>query len=290
MKTFDLVIYHANCPDGLTGKWAFYRRFGAIDTVPCSYGMDPPNVVGKTVAIVDFSFSREIIQRLANDANYLVVLDHHKSAERELQDLNLCEKGEIVFDMERSGAQIAWDYLFNEPRPWIVDYVADRDLWRNVLPGTKEVSQALWFDGYYSSVEKLDSTIDAKPEDFVQRGAALLEYKNSEVQNYADHARPTEMVANGEVYRVHLAGCPRQYRSDVGNIIAETQNCDFAAVYWYDYWSNNWYVSMRASQHSRIDLSIVGHGHPKASALTIYGDQGQTLRDYFKPIYENSHK
>ena len=36
-----------------------------------------------------------------------------------------------IFDMERSGAGLTWDYFYpGRPRPWLIDYVEDRDLWR----------------------------------------------------------------------------------------------------------------------------------------------------------------
>ena len=52
------------------------------------------------------------------------------------------------FDMGRSGAVLAWDYFFGgpstgRPRPWIVEYVQDRDLWAWKLPRSKEVSAYL---------------------------------------------------------------------------------------------------------------------------------------------------
>ena len=49
------------------------------------------------------------------------------------------------FDMERSGAGMTWDAIHTDhdlhrERPWLVNYVEDRDLWRFKLPNSKEVN------------------------------------------------------------------------------------------------------------------------------------------------------
>ncbi len=291
MKRFDIVIYHGNCPDGFTGAWAFWQKWGdSIEYLPYRYGQDPPNVTGKRVAIVDFSFRRDVLIAMAAQAEYLVVLDHHKTAERDLEDLTL-SNGEIIFDMERSGAQIAWDYLYPTfTRLWFIDYVADRDLWRHALPRTREISEALVFDGYFRDFEKLDSLIGHDKDLIADRGTVLLEYKDKECERYAREAVPTIMKGADKPYRVNLAGCPRSYRSEVGHIICSTQDCDFAGVYWYDFDSQEWWLSFRATKDSPVDLSEVtshlpnGGGHPKAAGFTIYGRKKENLDTYFSPL------
>ena len=289
---FDTIIYHANCPDGFTSAWAFWQICReAAKYLPYRYGQQPPDLTGKTVAIVDFSFPRETLLRMVEQAKFLLVLDHHKSAERDLAGLDLCNRGQIIFDMNRSGAQIAWDYLFSNQRPWFVDYVADRDLWRHQLFQTKEISQTLFFDGYFDSFTKLDQLYASEYPDqdmtkMAERGAVLLEYKTKECEFYAQAATPTIFRVDGHMYRVNLAGCPRAYRSEVGHLISK-QDCDFAAVYWYDYSTREWWISFRASDSSPHDLSEItshlpnGGGHPKAAGFTIYEAKGENLHSYF---------
>ena len=298
-RDYDIVIYHGNCPDGFTRAWVFWEQRGQdAEYLPYRYGQDPPDVTGKTVAIVDFSFPRDVLVKMASQAKYLVVLDHHKSAERELDDLKL-DNCDIIFDMDRSGAQIAWDYLNIEPRPWFVDYVADRDLWRHELPMTREISEALFFDGYYGDFEKLHNlfmdrwSIGERRSELAERGKVLLEYKNKESQIYANSAKPTILTVGDREYRVNLTACPRMYRSDVGNIICSTHVCDFAGVYWYDFYTQEWWVSFRAASDSPLDLSNItkmlpnGGGHPKAAGFTIYGSKGENLYTYFSLLDKN---
>lgn len=84
-ETVDLVIYHAACNDGFTAAWAAWKVVGdRAEFHKRQYGEDPPDVRGKNVAIVDFSFPRKVLEQMAKDANSLVVLDHHRSAKKDL--------------------------------------------------------------------------------------------------------------------------------------------------------------------------------------------------------------
>jgi oligoribonuclease NrnB/cAMP/cGMP phosphodiesterase (DHH superfamily) len=119
-----LVIYHGNCTDGFTAAWVAARALGATELYPAEYGKEPPYELarGRQVYVVDFSYPRERLERLRATCKSLVVLDHHKTAEADLRGLDYC-----TFDMNRSGAVLAWDHFHREePRPWLVDYVEDR--------------------------------------------------------------------------------------------------------------------------------------------------------------------
>lgn len=137
--TPPLVIFHANCPDGFTAAWVSVRALGAgTEICSASYGEEPPIelAAGRDVYVVDFSYPRDRLLVLRQAARSLLVLDHHKTAQAALEGLPFCQ-----FDMNRSGAGMVWDHFHpHQPRPWIVDYVEDRDLWRKRLPNNEEIS------------------------------------------------------------------------------------------------------------------------------------------------------
>ena len=135
-----IVIYHGNCLDGFTAAWAAWRKFGDEDTeyVAASYGDDPPFVAGRDVVIVDFSYPRELMLLMAASgmAKSILVLDHHKTAQAALEGLPFA-----TFDMNRSGAGLAWDTFHGaSTRPWLVNYVEDRDLWNWRLDDSKAIN------------------------------------------------------------------------------------------------------------------------------------------------------
>jgi len=68
-----------------------------------------------------------------------LVLDHHETAQKELSGLEFAH-----FDMERSGATLAWDHWHpGESPPGLIRYVEDRDLWRFALPKSRAVNAAI---------------------------------------------------------------------------------------------------------------------------------------------------
>lgn len=82
----DMVIYHDNCADGFGAAWACWMRWGdACEYVPANYGQVPPDVTGKNILIVDFSYKRPELETMANAAASIVILDHHKTAQAELE-------------------------------------------------------------------------------------------------------------------------------------------------------------------------------------------------------------
>jgi len=303
----DLILYHGDCPDGHTAAWVFWHHFNLLDDlvyhmIGCQHSQPPPDVTGKKVAILDFSYKRDVLTEMASKAESILILDHHKSAEMDLMDLNLSNV-KCVFDMTRSGAQIAWDYCnmlkgreVMYSRPWFIDYVADRDLWHHRLPHTHEISAAMQHYGYFREFLKLEVLYrvccpnevpvlawKSLPmiEQLIETGSVLVEVNKKECDEYARYAVPTLFCGK---YKVYLAGCPRKYRSEVGNLICtfHKERCDFSAVYWFDFKSQEWWISLRARDDSKIDLSVItsqipnGGGHPKAAGFSC-----KDINEYF---------
>jgi oligoribonuclease NrnB/cAMP/cGMP phosphodiesterase (DHH superfamily) len=130
------VWYHGNCYDGFGAAWAASKFLGRDGVLykSVSYGYPPPEFSpDDDLYIVDFSFPRETLLELKEKAKSVLVLDHHKTAEEALRGLDFC-----VFDMERSGAGLTWDYLSSgKERPTLINLIEDRDLWRFKVEGSK---------------------------------------------------------------------------------------------------------------------------------------------------------
>jgi len=93
-------------------------------------------VTDREVWFVDFSYKRPVILEMSAKAKSITILDHHKSAEADLVELP--ENVSVKFDMEKSGARLAWDCFHPaEDIPMLVNYVEDRDLWRFHFEGTR---------------------------------------------------------------------------------------------------------------------------------------------------------
>lgn len=138
-----LVIYHGGCRDGFCAAWVCSRFLEEAEFFAGYYGQPPPDCTGRHVYIVDFSYPLADMQAIAASAKTLKVLDHHKTAEEALRGFS-GPNVTVFFDMDRSGATLAWDYFRpTEKRPMIVEYIEDRDLWRWKLPESRAVNAYL---------------------------------------------------------------------------------------------------------------------------------------------------
>lgn len=169
------IVFHARgegdqltpCPDGIAAAAIAYSAIGDdnTDVLPRSYYelREGEGLEGyDAIYIVDFSFDADIIRRLREHSN-VVILDHHQNAMESLlsslgstslwrsiqegKSNNFHVKKEglaLRFDNLKCGAELAWEFFYpNTPVPAFVRYVGDRDLWKNELPYTGEIYEAI---------------------------------------------------------------------------------------------------------------------------------------------------
>lgn len=242
-----ICIYHANCADGFTAAWAVWRALGdAVEFIPASYGEEPPIVTGRDVIMVDFSYKRPMIDRMAKVARSILILDHHKTAADDLAGLagprrwkdhlheaTYAENGYVaaIFDMDRSGAQIAWDFFHDDPRPRLVDYVGDRDLWRFELLNSRAINAAIaardqtWSEWEYLAAQMAGLGLD----DVAADGHLLLRVAAKNVATMIA-ASTRHMKIGGSL--VQVANVPPYMASDTANELAKATGAPFAATYY----------------------------------------------------------
>lgn len=280
MKRTPLVIYHANCPDGFTAAWVACRALtdsftvagipapsgGDVDLVECkpmNYDDPAPDdgaVAGRDVYVVDFSFKRGDCERIYQAAAKLVVLDHHKTAEAELRDLHFA-----LFDMERSGAGMTWDYFYpTEPRPWLVSYVEDRDLWRFALPYSREVNAAIACAPM--NARAWDELYARGFDDARLLGAGALAFETSAATKIAKHARMIPF----EGYTIPFVNVPPALTSVTVGLLAATAPF---AVGWFQRADGAFQYSLRSRGDDAVDVSEIakrygGGGHRNAAGFT----------------------
>lgn len=257
-----VIVYHDNCHDGVTALWVALQVWPDAVAYPGRYS-EPPDLerlAGHDVVCLDFSWKREAMMQVHAVAKSLLVLDHHKSAEAELQGLDWA-----VFDQERSGAGLAWDLLHGGPRPRLVDYVEDRDLWRFALLWCREVHAAC--NSYPLTIEARAMLMTRSIADLVDEGVAILRYHDQLVTTAAEKAR-RERIGGVEVPSI---ACPLpEIISDLGHRLAE--DAPFAAV-WCEQPDGSTIYSLR-SRPEGADVSEVaraygGGGHRNAAGFTL---------------------
>src|SRR5690348_11122204 len=90
----DICIHHFPCDDGFASAWVARRRWPELEFIGTNYGLALPDVdlAGKNLLIADFSYKPDALIGLIAKANSIVILDHHKTAEADLEHfkVDLC--------------------------------------------------------------------------------------------------------------------------------------------------------------------------------------------------------
>jgi len=233
-----LVLYHRNCPDGLGAAHAVREWLREQDRLEdarfqtIQYDDPAPDVTGLDVFIVDFSFTRNVLLEMHDLAKSLIVIDHHVTAQVQLSDLPFC-----IFDMNKSGCILTWEYLFPKtPPPKLFYYLQDRDLWQWKLPQSKEVSAALRSYKPFFNVWDEFMTI-AGLNKLKAEGAAILRYQEQQIS--VSLSQPAQMVEIGG-YVVPCVNCTHLI-SELGNELAKGQ--PFAALYFVMFLASIFYCN-----------------------------------------------
>lgn len=299
----DLVIYHKSCPDGWCSAFIANKRYPEAELLCLDHGVEPPyeKVAGKDVLVVDFSWrTREINDRLAKSAKSFQILDHHLTAQAVLADADYA-----VFDMNRSGAGLAWDYLFgkdspllkDEPlpykpeyahdqsvwmvnRPFYVDFVEDRDLWRHKLPNSKEVNAYIMSLSHTIDVWSTLDVIDAA--DAIELGRGAVAQINHYVEKMIEHRQIGYMMVKQDEFRklsVAIVNAPYMNISEVGHEL--TKFADIGMGYFE---RGDGIIQFSLRSVGDIDVSVIakaygGGGHKNAAGFQLSLKEGRQLVD-----------
>jgi oligoribonuclease NrnB/cAMP/cGMP phosphodiesterase (DHH superfamily) len=237
--------------------------------------------------MVDFSYKRSVIDEMARSARSILILDHHKTAQSELCGyapapdtwddwMEVCEPGEVValFDMDRSGAGIAWDFFHDACRPPLIDHIEDRDLWRFNLPGTRAIQAALFSFPYDFDIWDgliMDSTLPEELDRLRVEGEAI------ERKHFKDIAEllkvcQRRMVIGG--IDVPVASLPYTLTSDAGHHMATADPTKIGVCYWDT--ERGRVFSLRSTDDgpdvSEIAKQYGGGGHAHAAGFEVPRD------------------
>ena len=267
----SICIYHGNCADGFGAAWAVRKALGDIEFHAGTYQEPPPDVTGKAVVMVDFSYKRDVLLAMAEKAESILILDHHKTAQENLVDLPA--NVTTIFDMNHSGAVLTWKHFFPaEPVPPLLLHIEDRDLWRFLLENTREIQANVFSYPYDFAV--WDKLIAANVADLVLEGKAI------ERKHFKDIAELLPLVTRMQVIGGHVvpvANLPYIYSSDAGHRLAKAGS--FGACYW-DTPKGRTY-SLRSTDDG-VDVSAVavmygGGGHRNASGFSVSYEVASTF-------------
>lgn len=280
-----LCIYHGNCDDGFAAAWSVRKALGDdVEFYPGIYQKEPPAHEGRNIIFVDFSYKRPILDAMADKANSVLILDHHKTAAEDLADLpkpprsalwiEAAWKGTLsrslrmvsLFDMNRSGAAMAWDYFNGGDRPDFIEYVQDRDLWRTALPGGDEFTIAL--RSYPQDFAIWDGLVTGGAAALIEEGKSIQRYYRLRVEELKRSAYAAKL---GE-WSCWIANAPYFAYSEVAGELCD-RGLDFGACY-FEIEKGRFQYSLRS--RGDFDVSAIarqfgGGGHKNAAGFTSNG-------------------
>jgi uncharacterized protein len=275
----NLILYHGKCTNGWAAAYVASGKYPAAELVALNYGMTDEeltglveSVKGLDVLMVDFSLpTRTWNDLLSFSAKSLLILDHHRSAEKILEGASYA-----IFDMKRSGAGMAWDYLFGKDsdmallgggvgneRPWWVNYVEDYDIWTKKLPRIEEVAAYLHSSektiAAWDEIAKLDPTMAAR---FGMGCWQQIKYQTRHLVSMAN-------LGQGWGLTVGIVNAPFFCSSEVAGELAETND---VGITWYQRQDGRFSFSLRSRGDidvSKIAAKYGGGGHQHSAGFEM---------------------
>jgi oligoribonuclease NrnB/cAMP/cGMP phosphodiesterase (DHH superfamily) len=258
-----ICIYHGNCADGFGAAWVVRKALGDIEFHAATHGNNPPDLHGKDVIVVDFSYKKDMLAILAAEAKSILIIDHHKTAAEDLVDLPA--NVTTIFDMDHSGAVLTWMHFYpGIVPPQLLLHIEDRDLWRFALEGTRQIQANVFSYPYDFAVW----------DDLMLREAATLAIEGAAIErkHFKDIAELLPVVTrkmNIAGYIVSVANLPYIFSSDAGHELALGN--PFGAC--YSDTPDGRVFSLRSSD-AGIDVSAIakqygGGGHRNAAGFRV---------------------
>lgn len=266
-----VIIYHDKCRDGFGAAYAAWKKFGnEASYVPVKdHNLAPEGLIDKEIYIVDFSFDLPILKNLNDTNRKVVVIDHHKTVQKEVQSFP-----QNIFDINHSGAVLAWKYFHPDTSvPPLLEYIEDHDIWNHALPNNREYNAAL--AEYEVNFEVWDKLIEKlKDENFlseyIKTGATIAKFEDRLVESLLQY-KERVLFEGHEVWALNVS---RNYRSILGHHLAKLNEDNGEMAFGIVYYRNNGAVNVSLRSNGDVDVATMaekygGGGHKNAASLRV---------------------
>jgi oligoribonuclease NrnB/cAMP/cGMP phosphodiesterase (DHH superfamily) len=300
-EIMDLILYHAQCPDGWTAAYVAKQKYPGAELVPLKHGLSPEALddlfkmcFHNDVLMLDYSLStRELNDQMANVAKSFHIYDHHRTSQTVLEGADYA-----TFDMKRSGAGLAWDYLFGKDahgfllsdpihraehlqgtRPFWVNYVEDQDLWNWALPKSHEINAYLMT--MPRTVEAWDAITKHDTVETAELGGiGVRRYIEYYTRCVVAEKQEGIITFEGRNYRTAVLNIPYAGVSEAGNALCK-EGYEIGLA-WFERGDGIIQFSLRSE--GDIDVSGIakfygGGGHQHAAGFQLSIEKGRALVD-----------
>lgn len=277
----DVIIYHANCSDGLSAAAVANQNLNNPVLIPGYYGTPRSNFKDCNIYFVDFSYKKDDMEVLIKNNLSVHLIDHHKTAMEETEELEQTYGNFHWFvskDNSKSGVGLAWSLWENfKPLPPVYARIQDRDLWEWKYEDSKSVLKAI--DTIYDRTVEAYTELGLLTEQDLQSlkvdGDLLLKMESiQEAQIIKDSLRYVNLF---EFVDVPCINCHGLFASNIGNTLV-TRNEDIPFVLLWQATKKGVKISIRSEDHKE-DASILaqkldpnGGGHHNAAGVLLKYD------------------
>jgi uncharacterized protein len=275
------IFYHKKDSDGFACAWAFNRYFDPVhlldhdrrwidpnepnfQLIPFDYGDKLPKEIAETVVFADCTPTRAQLHCLVDVCEKVIIIDHHKTAWVELTNVPGVE---YHYDETSAACEMVWKFLFRDKVPDLIKYVADRDLWKFVLPCSRTINLRInsypWEFRAWDEMFAREITIAG----FSNEGFAIFDFQQRMIQE-AIRTQHKVILIRGEIRQEFWAiQCSTpQIISELGNVLALVLPEKRCCIYFFD--GSKWQFSFRSKDE--VDVGSMakllgGGGHRNAS-------------------------
>jgi oligoribonuclease NrnB/cAMP/cGMP phosphodiesterase (DHH superfamily) len=293
----NFIIYHNSCPDGWCAAYICKKKYPEAELMPLNHGLSPEQMdklmnacFDKDVIMVDYSLrTRFDNDQLKVASKSFRILDHHKTAQAVLEGAPYA-----TFDMKRSGAGLAWDYLFGkdspeltdatdsvkEYRPWWVKYTEDQDLWNWQLDHSQEINAYLMVQP--RTVETWNEITRIGVDDAYANGVGVRQYIDYYTRSVVAELQEGVLVFEGRNYRTAVLNIPYAGVSEAGSALVE-KGYDIGLA-WFERGDGVTQFSLRSKKGGDVDVSAIaksygGGGHQSAAGFQMSVGEARDLVD-----------
>lgn len=307
-----IVGYHGKCFDGFGAFYYIQNYLGHsgitfnVNYKEMVYGTDLKNddywwkfcEDFSLVIFADYCPERKYIDILLEKRCTVLILDHHQTALKEVEDIkdfpfreekknfhNLigiydyhlstgtCEAFK-VFDMDRSGVGISYDFFHDHTgtRPRLVNYLEDRDLWKFQWHYSREINAYIQsFPFAIEAYSQLHLLLENDYMPAVEAGKTLLRATDKTVEVITKDKLKIVPVFDGrDTYNTAFFNSTSHW-SEVGNkVLDQNPDVQISCSVYFDFVKHQVVFSFRSRAGSAIDCSVLakrlgGGGHRNAS-------------------------
>lgn len=279
IKSTDILLSHANCPDGSGCAILFISAGGNRDNIYFA-GASNPDVdkeirkainehPGARIYCVDVSPTEEMANEIIKNGIDFVLIDHHKTA----VPLAKFDFAIIETENQRCGSRMFYDYLIGEhdflqPLHDLILLIDDRDRWINKHLQSAEVATLHGIIGQEDFIKRFV----AQPVvsfGIGERYLLNIEARNLEctLQRKRTEIKIKDVNIRGNIYKFGYV-VSEKYQSEIGNYLCNLPdlNIDVCIIVGAKK------CSMRSAENCALDLSQLarlngGGGHRAASGF-----------------------